>query len=415
MKTTRSQLLVLFLVIVYCGTASAAKVTRLAKLSATNVDVGFSIYGSAVAMDADTVVVGSPDPFLYLGSAYVFVKPSNGWHSMTQTAQLVASDGVRGSLFGNNVAVRGDVVAVSDYGQNQNRGKIYVYVKPPGGWSGILTETAQLTASDDNFGYLLGRTLAMDSEGTIYGGAPLAGNGTVYVFTQPAGGWQTGTQKAELTSSHGISLAIASQALTADGASATVVAGAAGWPSGFSGQDYGAAFMWVKPATGWVSASEETALILASDHKPFDLLGDAVALSGDTLIVGAPGMNGEQGGGYAYSKPATGWASTAAFAAKLTAQHLQNGYALGNAAAVTGTLTILGADGYLSDEGALYLYGPPPKSGGAVRMLPLWLVPDPLNQSFAFFGNFIAAQGNLVAATAYLEQPVGGVYVMLVE
>jgi len=377
-RTTRRPLFVLFVVVAYC-VGAFAQFRRVAKLSATNVNVGFDIYGAAVAMDGDTVVVGSPDPFLYLGSAYVFVKPSDGWHNMTQTAQLVASDGVGGSVFGNNVAVRGDVIAVSDYGQNQNHGKIYVYVKPPGGWSGVLTETAQLTASDDNFGYLLGRTLAMDSEGTIYGGAPLRGNGTVYVFVQPKSGWQTATQNAKLTSSHGASIAIASQALTANGD--TVVAGAAGWPSGFSGPDYGAAFVWVKPAAGWVSALEETALIGASDRQVGDLFGDAVALDGDTLIVGAPGINGEQGGAYAYTKPSAGWTTTGTFTAKFTAPNLQSGYALGNSAAISGTLAILGADGYLGDEGAIYSYGMLPNiEGGGARLAPERLIPDPLKR-----------------------------------
>jgi hypothetical protein len=35
-----------------------------------------------------------------------------------------------------------------DIGRNSHQGSAYVFVKPPGGWAGTLTETAKLTASD---------------------------------------------------------------------------------------------------------------------------------------------------------------------------------------------------------------------------------------------------------------------------
>jgi hypothetical protein len=419
MKNLHRKFLGWLIVVVFSAAASATSVTQIARFTATGTPEG-NIFGASVAIDQDTVVVGDPQPFFETpGSAYVFVKPAGGWQDMTQSAQLMASDSDPGGLFGINVAIQGDVIVVSDYIQNQNHGKIYVYVKPAGGWSGVLTETAQLTASDDNVGYLLGRSLAMDSEGTIYSGAPLDGNGTVYVFVRPAGGWKTATQTAELTSSHGVLLEVGGNILAANGT--TVVAGGPAWPSIFTGQFYGAAYIWEKPATGWVSASEEDALITAADKQTGDELADSAALYGDTLILGAPGINGGRGGGYAYTKPSGGWATTDVFSAKFTASDLQPKYALGASAAITGSFTLLGVGGYGTGsrlyEGAVDFYAPGPYDNHPQPDLlsPVWLIPDPQNQSLASFGQMIAAQGNLAVASGYDEQPLGGVYLFRVE
>ena len=66
-------------------------------------------------MDRDTLVVGADrddDNGSNSGSAYVFVKPSTGWASATETAKLTASDGAAEDRFGSSVSVDGDTVVV---------------------------------------------------------------------------------------------------------------------------------------------------------------------------------------------------------------------------------------------------------------------------------------------------------------
>ena len=50
------------------------------------------------------------------------------------------------------MAVSGDTVvsgaAGDDVGTNTDQGSAYVFVKPVGGWAGLLQENAKLTASD---------------------------------------------------------------------------------------------------------------------------------------------------------------------------------------------------------------------------------------------------------------------------
>jgi hypothetical protein len=62
----------------------------------------------------------------------------------------------------------------------------------------------------------------------------------------------------------------------------------------------GAAYVFVKPASGWVSETE-TAKLIASDSGQ-DSLGMSVAVSGNTVVAGAPGasVSGHTGQGAAY-------------------------------------------------------------------------------------------------------------------
>jgi FG-GAP repeat len=49
------------------------------------------------------------------------------------------------------------------------------------------------------------------------------------------------------------------------------------------------------PATAWAGTLTEDAKLLASDGAAGDGVGSAVAVSGDTIVVGAPGDDGGAG------------------------------------------------------------------------------------------------------------------------
>jgi hypothetical protein len=52
-------------------------------------------------------------------------------------------------------------------------------------------------------------------------------------------------------------------------------------------QIQGAAYFFAKPSSGWVNATSAGELI-ASDGAAFDNLGVSVAVSGSTIVAGAP-------------------------------------------------------------------------------------------------------------------------------
>ena len=167
----------------------------------TNAGAG-TIFGSSVAVDGSTVVVGSPGEDSYSGAAYVFTKDSMGiWSAV----RLTASDRANADSFGRWVAVDGDFVVVGAWQDDDggtDSGSVYVFTKPSGGWGTWVTLstsskaalTAKLTASDaaadDHFGW----SVAVDGDNVVVGAYGNDDDGTdsgsVYLFTKPTSdGW----------------------------------------------------------------------------------------------------------------------------------------------------------------------------------------------------------------------------------
>jgi hypothetical protein len=78
-------------------------------------------------VSGDTAVVGAWRDDSARGSAYVFVKPSGGWATATETAKLVASDGAASDHFGTSVDRNNDTVVVRAYGGDFSRGSAYIF------------------------------------------------------------------------------------------------------------------------------------------------------------------------------------------------------------------------------------------------------------------------------------------------
>jgi len=342
--------------------AQSGPFLQLAQFSAS--DGGPSDYfGTSIAVSGGTVVVGANNFDGGLGEAYVFVQPASGWGNMTQTAKLTASDGVSGGDgFGYSVAISGNTIVVGAPGhraRNGGRGAVYVFVEPSTGWQD-MTETAELSASDegsDDFG----QSVAI-SGNTLVVGSPANNNflGAAYVFLKPAKGWSTtGHFQAKLTDTNDpageLGIAVAT---TGD----TVVAGA------YDDNNVpGAAYIFVRPAEGWTTATQ-TAELTASDGTNSDLFGLAVAISGNTVLVGARnnpynGVTAGPGAAYLFVKPASGWVD-AVETAKLTASNAVSGAGFGFSVALDVDTAVVGAAfsgvGGNADQGVTYVFNKPP-------------------------------------------------------
>ncbi|HEX2620322.1 MAG TPA: hypothetical protein VHL11_09250, partial [Phototrophicaceae bacterium] len=107
-------------------------------------------FGTSVAIDGDTLVVGAPDHTgdgsFHQGSAFVFTRSGTVW---TQQQELTASDAASDDSFGWSVAIDGDTVVVGayrdDFGSGGNQGAAYVFTRTDTTW----TEQQHLTASDN--------------------------------------------------------------------------------------------------------------------------------------------------------------------------------------------------------------------------------------------------------------------------
>lgn len=266
-------------------------------------------FGLAVAIDGNTVVVGaSVVGQNNLGIAYVFVKPSSGWRNMTQTAELTSSDEHNGDNFAASLAISGNTIVVGASRATVNgtdqQGAAYVFVKPTNGWKN-MTETAKLTASDGATFAYFGTAIAV-SGNTVVVGSPAsnsvnAGPGTAYVFVEPVNGWIDMTQTAELAASDGTTFDDFGDAVSVS--SSTVIVGGGQCASGCPGSGY----IFVEPPTGWADMTE-TAKLTASDIDGVGDFGGSVSISGDTAVVGDPyPVPNSSGTVYVFVEPDGGW------------------------------------------------------------------------------------------------------------
>ena len=301
-------------------------------------------FGISVAVDGDTVVVGAPGndgAGADSGSVYVFVKPSGGWATSTETAKLTASDGAALDYFGYSVAVDGDTVLVGAYqdddeeSDSEDSGSAYIFTKPnsSGGWADwdLMedTETAKLTASDGADDDWFGVSVALDGNTAVIGASgdddKGIDSGSVYVFVKPSGAWADGNETDKLTADNGeaqdnfgYSVAVDVDTVEVSGAEvevATVVVGAyqhdpiaphSDPDSPLYLLDAGAAYVFTRDSGGVWDGGEK---LTADDGDALDYFGYSVAVDVDTVVVGAYGDddNGSaSGSAYVFTRDSNG-------------------------------------------------------------------------------------------------------------
>jgi len=340
-----------------------SNMTQTARLTSSDSGQGF---GTSVAIDGKIIVVGAANTSNFNspqqagpGAAYVFLKPAGGWAgNLTENAKLTASDGQDGDAFGNSVSISGNTIAVGAFFVSNFSGKAYVFVKPSvAGWSGNISQNAELSASDSN-GILdyFGSSIAV-SGNTILVGSFGHNNfqGAGYIFVEPAGGWVNMTQTAELTASNGQG---GDQLGFSSAINGTTVA--VGAPGGFGG--YGVVYVFVEPPSGWITTSNFTAELGAPDATQGDSFGQSVGVgaNGIAIAVGAPSqtINGNygQGAAYAYVRPPNGWISTRVAYAEATASDGAANDGMGVSIAIWGATVVAGAP-KSNAPGAAYVFG----------------------------------------------------------
>jgi hypothetical protein len=298
-------------------------------------------FGFSVAISGDTAVVGACYDDVGAnadqGSAYVFTRTAGIW---SQQQELTAADGAAGDNFGYSVAISGDTVVVGaiydDVGENPEQGSAYVFVRTAGVW----TQQQKLTAADgapvDWFGFSVAVAGDTAVVGAYYADVGAHMNeGAAWVFTRTAGVW---TQQQKLTSVDGAANDAFGYSVAVSGDS--VVVGAI-WDNVGANRDQGSAYIFVRSGTTWSQEQKLTAADGATD----DYFGYSVAVSGDSVVVGAVwdnvGANRDQGSAYAFTRSATVWSQQA----KLTAADGATDDCFGWSISLSGDSAVVGTYG----------------------------------------------------------------------
>jgi len=110
----------------------------------------------------------------------------------------------------------------------------------------------------------------------------------------------------------------------------------------------GAAYVFVHEGDTWT----QQAKIVADDGVEGDAFGVSVALDGDTAVIGAYGPNGGAGGAYVFTRSAATWT----LSGKLATSDGESGDGFGGAVAVRGDEAVVGAFAHGGGQGAVYLF-----------------------------------------------------------
>ncbi len=315
--------------------------------------VGGSFGWSVAIIAADSVVVGSPWENGGEGAAYVFVRGADGtWSSPTQ---LAAPNAQETDYFGSSVAaIAADTVVVGASGKNNNAGAAYVFVRGADGtWSQPPTQLAAPNAQKEDY---FGSSVAAIAADTVVVGASGKNNnaGAAYVFVRGADGtWsqpptQLAAPNAQKEDYFGSSVA----AIAAD----TVVVGASG-----KNNNAGAAYVFVRGADGtW---SQPPTPLTAPNPQEKDYFGSSVATAGNTLLVGAPGeRNISMGSAHVFVRDADGtWSQSA------KVEPLVVGGSFGSSVAISNDTLVVGAPAENNGAGAAYVFKRPLISGFSIN------------------------------------------------
>lgn len=353
-------------VVFYNGTNWVTQATLTADDGAT-----LDIFGSSVSISGDHIVVGAKwnegneDKS---GSAYVFTKPGAGWSDMTQTAKLTLSDGTRYDYFGVSVGISGGNIVVGAYGDDENgdnSGAAYIFSKPNNGWVD-MTQTAKLTASDGVDFDLFGYSACISGDNVVVGASGDDNDknhevGSAYIYTKPVGGWVDTTQNAKLVASDSRSNADFGSSLSISGD--YIIIGAPGDDAGGFKRSSGSAYLFEKPAEGWVNATQN-GKFGGDDLDTEDNFGRSVCISDNNIVVGASGDDDVRigaGAAYIFTKAADGWTNMTK-TSKLTSADCNEEDYFGGSVSISGNKILIGASyskspGFIS--GAVYTFNEP--------------------------------------------------------
>ncbi len=348
----------------YVFVRSGTSWTQQAKLTASDGASGDQ-FGASVSVMADTAAVGSPGRGSRQGGAYVFVRTGGNW---TEQAKLAASDGAAGDSFGNSVSVSGDTVAIGAMAKGGTIGAAYVFKRTGTNWG----QQAELTAADGRPRDQFGRYVSVDGNTVVSGansGPP--NTGAAYVFVSSGATW---SQQAKLLAvfggggdEFGYSIAVSGD---------TIIAGAP-----LQANHKGHAYAFVRAGTNWTQQAD----FGAPDAASGDYFGWFVSVNGDTAVVGAIFADSFQGAAYVFVRSATGWTQQA----KLTASDRAGGDIFGASVSIDGETAVVGASEKASNTGAAYVFV---RTGSTWTQQAKLTAPD--GAAGDFFGESVAVSGD---------------------
>jgi outer membrane protein assembly factor BamB len=391
-------------------------------------------FGMSVAISGATVIVGAPFENSETGSTYIF-SSTTGTLVKTLTSPNAASEG----QFGSTVATNGTIVVVGAPGEkssgNIGAGNVYTFVvatgklsksitSPHSQYEGQFGSVLAISGSiivignpDEAVGGVVGsaytfsattgkliKTLSSSKTGGI--GSSVAISGTTALVGAPQQTAQSVSQAGKvyvLNATTGslikapISPAPESSGRfgTSVGVSGTTAVIGAPFESASGYSNAGNAYVF-NPTSGklLLTISSPSTRLRSPNAQSSGAFGTAVAISENTIVVGAPSETAatESGAGNVY----TFSASTGKLTGTLKDPNAQSSGNFGFAVAIAGSTIVVGAPGESSGAGNAYVFNS--ITGKLINTLK-----DPNSQSGGGFGTSVAISGTTIVIGAPTE------------
>ena len=349
-------------------------------------------------INGDTIIIGAHAGF---GMAKIYVGSGTKWRAQAELTVKPDGGNVERSIpaFGWAVALTGPhelaspdyaiIGAARDGADESLAGAAYIFVRNRKEWN----QQAKLVAADADSADSFGHAVSIDREVAVVGspGDDDAGisSGSAYIFVRSGTKWkqQVKLTPADLKRSDAFGSAVLVHRNT-------VLVGAPKHTHS-DVRFTGAVYVFERNGDAWQQATK----LIADDAAPSDNFGASLAMSGNTIIVGAPLTDTDRGkdtgAAYVFVREGGGWQQQA----KLGSGDAKKADQFGSGVATSGSIVIVGAK--TRDEGE-------PGSGAAysfVRVDGRWeerekVLPRDAGQKINY-GEWVAISGNTVIVSAH--------------
>ena len=319
--------------------------------------------------------------------------------SIAEQQKITASDSQADDNFGYSVAIDGDTAIVGAYKEDPSgisgAGSVYIFTRSGEVWTQQQKITASDFQADDNFG----SSVAIDGDTAIVGvhkedPSDLSNAGSAYIFTRSDTTW---TQQQKINASDKEATDYFGSSVAIDGD--TVAVGASHEdPSELS--DAGSTYIFIRSEGVWTQQQK----INADDFQTGDWFGSSVAISGETIIVGAHGEDPSDlstaGSAYIFTRSDTTWTQQQ----KINASDKEATDYFGYSVAIDGDMAIVGVisedPSSLANAGSAYIFS---------RSDTVWTEEKKITASdkaeYDAFGRSVDISGVTTIAGAYTEDP----------
>ncbi|MFZ4796278.1 MAG: cadherin-like beta sandwich domain-containing protein [Bacteroidia bacterium] len=266
--------------------------------------VGINVYqGYAVSISADgnTVIVGGFGDNNNLGAAWIYKRSNGNWSQ--QGGKLVGTGNIGSSFQGSSVSLSGDgnTAIVGGSYDNNGKGAVWVYTSSNGVWS----QQGNKLVGSGSVGVSIhqGNSVSISSNGNtvmVGGYGDNYDKGAIWVFTRSAGIWSQQGNKIVGTGSIGIAYQGFSVSISSNGNSA-IVGGI--YDNGRKGA------VWFYSRNGGVWSQQGDKIVSNESSGTVEFRGYSVGLSADgsTAVVGAKHELNSPGAVWVYKRIGNIW------------------------------------------------------------------------------------------------------------